>query len=365
MITNTYNRYELDVTSISLNDIKRIAHFIQPEHIISLRFNNHYSIEQKIDLFFELFDSNQFCRLVSLTLNEINQDKVNHILKDFADCPRLVSLSIKANENWNYKTKVNLLSKVIKFKLRKLNLKDFNSLINNIPWQDISTVQHIILEDCTFSQYQIILSSLPHLKTFVMRDCIINDHNQMLLMSYPQLISLSINDCHLSINDIQFVISQTPSLVYLNLVSYRKEFDLAFNGSFWEQFIQTNFSSMAKFQFFFSYSIYRNDVIIDFDTLIHSFRTSFWLNNIICDYNIQRKIINLYTMPILITESDNLWRSIGKSSTPSIAIRWIISSMDVNCSPKLNLIDGIFDVTSSTKVFLIFNTMIFIGSLFY
>jgi hypothetical protein len=65
-------------------------------------------------------------------------------------------------------------------------------------------------------------------------------------MSYPQLVSLSINDCHLSINDIQFVISQTPSLMYLKLISNRKEFDLAFNGSFWEQFIQTNFSSMVK-----------------------------------------------------------------------------------------------------------------------
>jgi hypothetical protein len=39
MITNTYNRYELDVSSISLNDIKRIAHFIQSEHIISLSFD--------------------------------------------------------------------------------------------------------------------------------------------------------------------------------------------------------------------------------------------------------------------------------------------------------------------------------------
>jgi hypothetical protein len=28
MITNTYNRYELDISSTSLTDLKRIAHFI-------------------------------------------------------------------------------------------------------------------------------------------------------------------------------------------------------------------------------------------------------------------------------------------------------------------------------------------------
>jgi hypothetical protein len=151
MITDPYNRYELDVSSVSSKDIRRIAHFIQPEHIISLSLHKDWWLERKIDLFFELFDGNQFCRLVSLTLNETNEDKVNYILKDFADCPRLVSLSIKVNEKWNYKTKINLLSEITKFKLRKLNLKDFNSLINNISWQDISTVQHIILEDCTFS----------------------------------------------------------------------------------------------------------------------------------------------------------------------------------------------------------------------
>ena len=216
--------------------------------------------------------------------------------------------------------------------------------MTNILWKHLSTIQDITLEKCTLSQYQTILNSLPDLKKFTMRDCLINDRNNVVLTTYPQLISLSINDCHLSIDDILLVISLTPSLVDLRLFSHREIVDSTLNGSFWKEFFQTNFSSLEKFQFFFSYTMRDDDKMIDIDSLIHSFQTPFFSSNKIrCDYYIQRRMINIYTIPI-----NNLSQSIGISSKPSIAIRLTISPTGLNST--LNWMDGVFDVTS-TEVF--------------
>jgi hypothetical protein len=162
-------------------------------------------------------------------------------------------------------------------------------------------------------------------------------------------------------DDIQLLILQTPSLVYLKLASRRQEFDSAFNGSSWEQFIQTNLSSLATFKFFFSCTLRETDVMINIDSLLDSFRTSFWLNNIhsfvTCDYSMQHRIINLYTMPMPIAKTDSLSKSMNICSSPCVAIRWTISSMNVNCSPTLNWTDGMFDVRE-TEVLLLFNNII-------
>ncbi|CAF4493765.1 unnamed protein product [Rotaria magnacalcarata] len=62
-----------------------------------------------------------------------------------------------------------------------------------------------------------ILGNLPYLKTLIIRDCIIRDHNEMIVTFYSHLSSLTINDCHLSINDIEFLLAQTPSLIITQL----------------------------------------------------------------------------------------------------------------------------------------------------
>ena len=345
-ITNSYNRYEFDLSSITQANMKLIARLILPENIIALSVSNEWYGQYTTDRFFRFFDKNQLCRLRSLTLTDISCRDVIHILQVFTACP-VISFSLHGGRRWSDNEAIPFASALTQFKLRKLILKNVDSSTAYISWEHISTLQHIILGNCTLSQYQTILSSLPHLKAFAMRDCLIQDRNQMYLNSYPQLISLSINDCHLSIDDIQFVIFQTPSLVHLQLASRRKEFDSAFDGSFWRHFISLNLSSLATFQFFFSYTMSETDVIIDVDSLLHSFQTSVWWNNITCDYNLHRRMTNLYTMPILINKADHLLQSMDISSSPLIAIRWKISSIDVDFFPNLKWIDGIFDLAST------------------
>ncbi|CAF5012834.1 unnamed protein product [Rotaria magnacalcarata] len=193
-----------------------------------------------------------------------------------------------------------------------------------------------------------ILGNLPYLKTLIIRDCIIRDHNEMIVTFYSHLSSLTINDCHLSINDIEFLLAQTPSLVYLKLGSCREVFDSIFDGSSWEKFIIANISSLKKFEFLFSYTLKNNNAMPNINSHIESFRTPFWLNEkhwfVICDYNMQQKIINLYTTPICITKTDYLSQSLVYSFSHFVTIRWAVLSMNTSHLPILSWIDGLFDI---------------------
>jgi hypothetical protein len=118
---------------------------------------------------------------------------------------------------------------------------------------------------------------------------------------YPQLISLTIGNWQLPIQNLENLLSLTPSLVHLKLGSFRSTIDSIFVGSYWEQFIQNNLPLLNKFQFFLTYS---NDEFNDnnsFDSLILPFQSPFWLNDkhwfVTCDYIPRASQIRLYTTP--------------------------------------------------------------------
>ncbi|CAM4917353.1 unnamed protein product [Rotaria socialis] len=302
-ITDTYNRYELDLSSIRQRYIKLIASIIRAENIIGLILSNKASINTTFDFFLLHSDIHEFPKLRSLTLNKFTDYDLDCALQTFASCP-LNSLSMDVCSGWHDKIAVLVTSAVIQFKLRKLILKNFSYWTQCISWSNDCNLNYLSLEKCTYSQYQMILGNLRYLKTLVIRDCIIDDCDEVIFTSYSQLLSLTINDCHLSMSDIEFLVAQTPSLMYLKICSRWRAFDSAFDGFSWEQFIKINISSLAKFVFFFSCSLHNNDIMGNIDSLIDLFRTPFWLNEkrwfITCDYYIQRKIINLYTTPICI-----------------------------------------------------------------
>ncbi|CAF3334666.1 unnamed protein product [Rotaria socialis] len=246
-ITNTYDRYELDLSSIPQDNIKLIANIIRPENVIKLILSNK-SFETKIfDFFLSLFDNRAFCRLRSLMLNQVKCNDLDHVLQAFASCP-LSSLSVDIWDTWrNNKVAAFVNSTVVQFKLRKLIVKNFNHLAKNISWPNICNLTYLSFGSCDYSEYQTVLGDLRYLKTLVIRDCIIQDRNQMIFTSYPQLLSLTISDCNLSMNDIEFLLAQTPSLSHLKLCSHPEKFDSTYNGFSWEQFIKVNISSLAEF----------------------------------------------------------------------------------------------------------------------
>ncbi len=119
---------------------------------------------------------------------------------------------------------------------------------------------------------------------------------------YPQLVSLTIGDCQLPLRDLEFLLSLTPSLICLKLVSSRSVFDSIFDGSYWEHFIQNKLLLLKKFEFFFTCNVNESNGITHFDSLILPFQTSFWLNNkhwlVTCDCTPRELKTRLYTTPV-------------------------------------------------------------------
>ncbi|CAF3033810.1 unnamed protein product [Rotaria sp. Silwood2] len=331
-VVDTYDRYELNVSTMSCSQIKLIFHIIQPEMISSLIL----SIGSNTD------DIRGFCQLRFLTLIESNSYDINR----YYPKPQLQEKNL-------VKSFALVLSAIANPKVRKLHLKNIDYMTEQISWPSQCALQHITLRNCTYTQYHTILRSLSQLQTFVMRDCTISDDEKALLNSYSQLVSLTIGDCNLSINDIEFLVSKTPSLIHFKLGSRRKVYDSTFSGSWWEQFFKTNLPNLTRFQFFFSYTLNNDDVITEVDSLIDSFQTPFWVNMkycfVQCDYVMTRTMINLYTTPVNMNSTDSLFQSITATDSPAATIRWRISSTDVMCCPTLAWTNGILDY-SETQV---------------
>jgi hypothetical protein len=113
---------------------------------------------------------------------------------------------------------------------------------------------------------------------------------------------LTIDDCQLSIPKLECLLSLTPSLAHLKLVSSRSTLDPIFDGSYWEQFIQNKLLLLNKFQFFFTDNTYKSHNSTTLDSLILPFQSPFWLNNkhwfVTCDYIPRESKIKLYTTPV-------------------------------------------------------------------
>jgi hypothetical protein len=72
-IVNTYNKLRLDFSSSGISDLRFIANFIQSNNVISLILaDNDKRESSRGTLFVSLFQLDQFTRLQSLTLVEIN-----------------------------------------------------------------------------------------------------------------------------------------------------------------------------------------------------------------------------------------------------------------------------------------------------
>lgn len=89
----TYNRYKLNIISMSISDLKFISHQIQSESIISLVISCQYKEPHPFDFFRCIFDMGQFTRLHSLILLDI---------KDYDDDARYFFEHICFFQVWRY-----------------------------------------------------------------------------------------------------------------------------------------------------------------------------------------------------------------------------------------------------------------------
>jgi hypothetical protein len=303
----TYNKFELDFTSISKSNLELVSYIIRPENIISLTISNNY--KGKLRKFFSVYGIHYFTRLRSLTLDQIDYGDLDRFLQHI-NISTLVSLSVKSRESNKTKAVATISSVINQCHLEKLCLSNFDQVLKDISWPVQYTLQHLTIGVCTLEEFHFILRHLSHLRTFVLKECntyslIGTNYVPFADASYPELTSLTIENCSYNVEHLKLILSLTPSLVHLKLSSNICWSYSLFDGSLWAEFIQTKLPLLDKFDFVFSgsffYSSFNNHSA---RSIILSFQTPFWLDEkhwfVTCDYYItstsQHRIV-MYTLP--------------------------------------------------------------------
>lgn len=309
-IVNNYNQYELDLSSVSKTVFHRMCHIIHPNNIISLILSDGDMTPGQIGLFMSVFKINQFIHLRSLKIIEIEKSELNQLIENI-NINSLSALSIKIRKNNSKPADASistLLSNLIMANLRKLDLSIWNHDIDNFIWPKNHTLQSLTLGHyVTLKQVYNILGQLSHLRTLVLRNCIVNDTDGPIiaLLNIPinsNLISLTFNNSRLQMNELTLLLSLTPSLVHLQLTGSVSSSDPILDGSQWEEFIQDKLPLLEKFEFFFRAKIDQNNSPINIESWIVPFKTIFWLQHkswlVSCNYIIKTSTLRLYSIPI-------------------------------------------------------------------
>jgi hypothetical protein len=282
-ITNTYNQYKLDFRSVTKPAFHRLRHFIQPENVISLILSDGHKTPGQINLFISLFDINTFTRLRSLTLIEVDGSDLSVYLKHVSTCP-LVSLSIDVRKYW-----LPVLT------------------IENLQLFEHCRIQHLTLtQRSSLEQIFHIFRHFSYLETLMLDGLSISMPNTNYDLTAPvdiksKLKSLTINFHSSSLSMIIPVLSCTPSLIHLNLIGNPTMSGLAWDGYWWAELIQNNLPQLQFFQFFFEKRVHFSESTYNIESIITSFRTSFWLDKrwyVVCDYYNDTHELNLYSLPI-------------------------------------------------------------------
>ncbi|CAF1542235.1 unnamed protein product [Adineta ricciae] len=312
-VVNSFNRYKLDSTSLSSNDIKLIHQLIQPENIISLHLiSDNRSASNKIDLLHSRFNISQFTKLRSLALHSLVDNKLEKFLQN-VNCSSLISLSIRLNDVQSVRVESFLIQFLTKSTLRKLYLCADEPIHDRIFCRMGHRLEYLKVNQCTFTQYFNLLQYLPHLRTFSMEKCIIKQPDRLQMLKsdnqicHHQMESVSIEECQLTMDNLLLITTLTPSLIHLKIVSNISDtdaFTLVTDVSRLEEFVQSQLPRLRKFEFFFSFERNAQNEMISLDSFVTPFRTSYWLNDkhwvVASAYVMNDPEIWLYTLPICV-----------------------------------------------------------------
>jgi hypothetical protein len=305
LTTHSYDRYNFNFESISRPHFYFICQFIPFENVISLTLSDEDQTHGQIQLFLSLFHIEQFSRLQSLTLLQIEDIHLN-IFLNYIITSSLKSLSISTQTSHGRQNTIpSLLSSAIAHHtLQNLYLSIWPKDWNDMQWPINHTLRYLrIVDSITLKQFCLILQHSLSLKTVVLKEISTDDHEDHIYSSsFRQLTSLTFEDGRIEFNKMEQCLSLTPSLIYLKLIGNGTLFNSSFDGLQWAKLIQTKLRLLKKFEFFFCILTYSNYRSRNAELLMNSFRTSYWFNemhcSITCDYIINSRTVMLYTLPI-------------------------------------------------------------------
>jgi hypothetical protein len=159
---SNYEQFHINFRSCHRIHFDLVCSYIQPHQIISLILSNNDNTPDQVQLFFSKFNIEQFTRLRSITLIDIEKHillKLIDILNNNNNCQRLESLKITAEHYPHTVLSDGILTKFCSRQLRRLEV--YNASCINI--QSISHLRYLIVHNCNMDQFKQILSSIPML----------------------------------------------------------------------------------------------------------------------------------------------------------------------------------------------------------
>ncbi|CAF1586695.1 unnamed protein product [Rotaria magnacalcarata] len=253
-----------------------ICRIVRPENIISLNFGSRCYKINWIELSLPMFKIGQFTRLHSLCLHRTNINDLNIILHHVAMNCRLRSFAIYSDIPKDSEDTLELLSQIIaQPTLHNIILYSDLRDKNKLPWPALSTIEKLSLSTCTIEQLRSILGNSPCIHSLTMDNCYIHEIDETILFnSYQKITSLTLNDIRTTMDKLELLLSLLPSIIHLDIASSGRPFEFARRLSRWEEFVRTKLPKLSRFEFcIFCYcSNWEN-----FESLIDSFRTPFWL----------------------------------------------------------------------------------------
>jgi hypothetical protein len=175
-----YSSYRLHFKSISKVKFDLICHQIKPDQVVSLSLSDDVDTPGQSELFLSRFRIEQFIRLQSLTLFNIEVDALESIFSDLNKLNHLRSFSFHAKNVkkkyrvWihGYSTITGRLNDILSEayvevlpKLNRLNLSDGMDL-EMIP---LPYLRYLILANSTISELQLIFTQMPELRSLNVR----------------------------------------------------------------------------------------------------------------------------------------------------------------------------------------------------
>ena len=156
-IVLNYNFYQINFRSILKCDFDLICQYINPTKMISLVLSDGIDTPYQSNLFLSLFQLEQFyLTLHSLTLQDINDQSMEIIIKHLYKFDKLSSLTVLNSSFIPSPTLENVFARLI-----RLNVS-CQWLFQNIISMDY--LKHLIISNqCTFNQLESILRHAPNL----------------------------------------------------------------------------------------------------------------------------------------------------------------------------------------------------------
>ena len=280
-IADSYDRYQLDFRHVSRSDFRLLCRLVDPQRVTSLILALREETTDQLELFTSYFHTRQFKCLRSLTLADINEKQLN-ILFDRFDCSGLTSFSFSLGlkDDRHEKTTVALLSSIIaQPNLNHLEIDIMGERFDKITWPTQSSIKSVKLIDCfDLNTILTVLRCSPHLQILYASSVhMINEtstRQNLCSTSFPQVISLALQDVSLPISILELFLSLMPSLHHLKLVNANECMD----GNRWEQFIQTQLPLLNRFDLF-TQDYHDEDTPMDAKSILASFQTPFWLEH--------------------------------------------------------------------------------------